>query len=197
MTNKIFFVLFLCFLYYGCREKNNNPGESTVIQNNQYEDSTLRVAMRKFGLSYQQRNNQSDSSSLVFYCLKSFDSSFLIHLRQEQNGISGAYFVETNSYYNANDYAAQENYLLFFEGYSFTLDSIKWRLIKSNAEELLRDTSFRNSPGCRDCKEYGLSYNFKSKVDNGLKYEPFYTFLKELLLENFIEKRRSFSYKEK
>ncbi len=100
------------------------------------------------------------------------------------------------SYYNVNDFGAQENHLLFFEGYSFTLDSAKWQIIKSKAEDLLRDTTFRNSPGCRDCQEYGLSYNFKSKVDNGVKYEPFYTFLKEQFLEKFTQKRKPFAGRE-
>jgi hypothetical protein len=192
MKNKNIFILFLCFLCYSCQEKNNNAKENIVNQNNRYEDSTLSFAMKKFGLSYQQQDYRPDSNSLVFYCLRSFDSSFLIHLRQEPSGINGAYYVEMPSYYNVNDFGARENYLLFFEGYSFTLDSAKWQIVKRKTVELLNDTSFKNSPGCRDCKEYGLSYNFKSKVD---KYEPYYEFLKELFLEKFIQRRKPFANK--
>ncbi|HYM93330.1 MAG TPA: hypothetical protein VET23_04270 [Chitinophagaceae bacterium] len=196
MKNKNIFLLCLCFLYYSCQEKANNVKENIVTQSNRYEDSTLSFVMKKFGLP-QLQSDRSDSNTLVFYCLRSFDSSFLIHLRQEPNGINGAYYVEMPSYYNVNDSGAKENQLLFFEGYSFTLDSAKWQIVKDKAEELLRDTIFKNSPGCRDCKEYGLSYDLKSKIDNGIKYEPFYRFLKEQFLEKFIQKRKPFVRREK
>ena len=195
MKNKNIFVLLLYFLCSSCQEKRYNAEEYIVDPNNRYEDSTLSFAMKKFGLPYQGKNYKSDSNSLVFYCLRSFDSSFLINIRQEASGINGAYYVEMPSYYNKNDFGAEENYLLFFEGYSFTLDSAKWQIVKRKTVELLSDTSFKNSPGCRDCKEYGLSHNFKSKIDNGVKYEPYYEFLKELFLQNFIEKRKTILYK--
>lgn len=192
MKSKNIFNLFMgcCFLSYSCQEKNNAK-ENIINQNNPYEDSTFRVVMNKFGLP-QQQINRPDSNTLVFYCLRSFDSSFLIQLRQAPNGINGAYYVEMPSYYDVNDRGAEENQLLFFEGYTFTIDSEKWQIIKDKAEEFLRDTTFKNSPDCRDCKEYGLSYDFKSKIDYGIKYESFYRLLKEQFLEKFIQKRRSF-----
>ncbi|MBS1918615.1 MAG: hypothetical protein JST17_00010 [Bacteroidetes bacterium] len=194
MKNKIVFILFMSFLQYSCKEESNNANRSIESQNT---DSSLNVLMKKFELS-DPATFKSDSNSLVFYCTRSFDTSFLLHLKKEQDGINGIYYEVLPSYHNnVNDVIIGENHLLFFEGYNFTIDSSEWQIIKSKTVDLLNDTSFKNNPGCRDCIEYGLSYNLKSKTDNGTKYAPFYKFLKVLFLEKFIQERKPFANREK
>jgi hypothetical protein len=63
-----------------------------------------------------------------------------------------------------------------------------WKIINGRARELLRDTAFKNSSGCRDCEEYGLLYNNANKTDNGVKYKPFHKFLREQFLNKQTEK---------
>jgi hypothetical protein len=171
-----------------------------VNQNSKYRDSSINFIMKKFELLYPE-NFKSDSNSLVFYRTATFDTSFLIHLKQEPSGINGAYYEVLPSYHNnVNDFATEDQ-LLFFEGYSFTLDPTKWAIMKRMAEKMLSsDTSFKSNEGIRDGEEYVLSYNFKSSkshIDNNGEYESFYKFLKELFLEKFIQKRKPFVYREK
>ena len=157
--------------------------------------------MKKFEQLYPQ-NFKSDNNSLAFYHTATFDTSFLIHLKRETTGINGVYYEVLPSYHNnVNDFASGENQLLFFEGYSFTLDSTQWAMIKEKAEKMLsRDTSFKSNEGVRDGAEYVLSYNFKSSKSynaNNSEHESFYKFLKEQFLEKFIQGRKPFANREK
>ena len=187
---KIIFSMFLiALLCCRCRDNSSIVVEKSVHQDRQYEDSTLDVAIKRFGLSNGDQGKKEDDNRLVFYCLASFDSSFLIQFNQEQNEIRGGYFVELPRFYNVDDFAAQESYLMFFEGYSFAIDSTVWLDIKKKAEELLLDTSLKISPGCRGCAVYGLSYGAKKKVDNGAKLDSFFEYLKEKVLNEFTQKK--------
>lgn len=200
MNRNIFFLIALCLLYIGCREKENTSPVTPSVSNH-YRDSSLNFIGKKFELSYPE-NFTLDSNSLIFYRTATFDTSFLIHLKRGRNGINGVYYELLPSYHNnVNDFATEENQLLFFEGYSFTLDSTKWLIIKRMAEKMLSsDTSFKSNEGIRDGKEYVLSYNFKSSkshIDNNSEYESFYEFLKGSFLENFIQRRKPIMHKAK
>ena len=198
MKNKNIFLLFLCFLYYSCQEKTNNPNENIVNKESNYRDSSVHSIVKKFEQLYPE-NFKSDSNSLVFYRTATFDTSFLIHLKREANGTNGVYYEVLPSYHNnVNDFATGENQLLFFEGYSFILDSTTWTTIKGMAEKMLAsDTSFKSNEGIRDGEEYVLSYNFKSSKGHNSEYESFYKFLREQFLEKFIQKRKPFASREK
>jgi len=195
MWNKNMLFLLLYIFYFSCQEKKNTPNTPNTLssQNDRYRDSSFNFITKKFGLSYQ--NSRMDKNSLIFYGARTFDTSFLIELKQTVNEISGVYY-EVLPYYhnNVNDFSIEKNQLLFFEGYSFILDSIQWKTIKTMAEKMLAsDTSFKNNDGCRDCPEYVLSYDLKSSKSNiksQIKYETFYKFLKDFFLENFIQRRK-------
>lgn len=198
MKNKNILLLFLCFLYYSCQEKTNNPNENILNKESNYRDSSVYFIVKKFEQLYPE-NFKSDSNSLVFYRTATFDTSFLLHLKRETDGINGIYYEVLPSYHNnVNDFAPGENQLLFFEGYSFTLDSTKWSMIKRMAEKMLSsDTSFKSNEGIRDGAEYVLSYNFKSSKGYNSEYESFYKNLKEQFLEGFIKSRKPFANREK
>jgi hypothetical protein len=183
----IFILLVLC---NACKENLNNKSEDLKSVNNQSPDSILGIIQKRFGVLTGQQNNDNDNSFLSFYCFRSYDSSFLINIKEEQNHISGVYYVEMPRYYNLDDFGVEQNFLIFFHGYSFNIDSMNWQLIKRKTLELLKDSTFKVSAGCRDCKQYGLTYNNKNKIDNGLKLEPYYNFLKETFLTKLINKRK-------
>lgn len=193
MKDNHIFLVILCFFYIGCQEKTNTSKNVSIL-NDKYKDSSFNSIIKKFGLPYQ-GNFRLDSNSLIFYGTRNFDTSFLIHLKQGVAGINGVYYEVLPTYHNnVNDFVIPEKGLLFFEGYSFILDSIKWEILKSKAEKMLvSDTSFKSNKGCRDCEEYVLCYNLKSSksnLDTISKYQLFYKFLKDLVLEDFIQRRK-------
>jgi len=64
-------------------------------------------------------------------------------------------------------------------------------MLKTKAIELLIDTSFANIGIGRDGREYGLCYNFKSNIDNGLKYETFLKLVEDLFLADIIKRKKA------
>ncbi len=186
-------ILLLFFFYIGCKEKTNTSNTGLSI-NDRYRDSSFNFIRKKFGLPYSE-DYRLDSNSLVFYGTRTFDTSFLIELKQTASKVNGVYYEVLHTYHNnVNDFSIEENQLLFFEGYSFTLDTAKWEKIRALAQKMLTiDTSIYSNNGCRDCPEYVLCYNLKigkSNKENQTKYDTFYIFLKDLFLENFIQRRK-------
>jgi hypothetical protein len=154
--------------------------------------------MQQFTLPYPE-NFEFDSNTLVFYGSRPFDTSFLIHLRNGERGITGVYYEVIPTYHTEiNNFATPKNKLLFFEGYSFVLESSKWQKIKTRADDLLKSNSaFNVNEACRDCAVFGLCYGTKSNFGNANKYGPFYGFLKEYFLDSFIVRRKPIMYKVK
>ncbi len=98
MNRNIFFLIALCLLYIGCREKENTSPVTPSVSNH-YRDSSLNFIGKKFELSYPE-NFTLDSNSLIFYRTATFDTSFLIHLKRGRNGINGVYYELLPSYHN-------------------------------------------------------------------------------------------------
>jgi hypothetical protein len=191
------FVLLLFFFSIGCKEKKNTSTAELSI-NDRYRDSSINFIRKKFGLPHSE-DYKTDSNSFVFYGTRTFDTSFLIEVKQTAGEIKGIYYeVLPNYHSNVNDFSIEENQLLFFEGYSFTLDTTKWEKIKTLAQKtLLMDTGFEANNGCRDCPEYILCFNSKSgksNVKSLAKFEALLDFLKDLFLENFIKRRKPIKF---
>lgn len=190
-------ILILSFFYFGCREKSSNSRDIPV-KDNLNNDSLFNSVVKEFTLPYPE-NFKLDSNTLIFFGSRPFDTSFLVHLKNGSKEIEGTYYEVIPTYHmDINNFSVPANKLLFFEGYSFILDTSKWQKIKSRTEGLLLDTtSFNIYNACRDCEVYGLYYSTKSNIGNAIKYHPFYKYLKEVFLDSFIQRRKPVMYKVK
>ena len=183
-----YFSIVLLIVFISCRGKVHIPIEHQVAL-----DSTFQLNLQKFGVM----NSESlinDSNVLMLYGAKPFDTSFLIHLEGGTHVTTGTYYEILPSYHNnVNDFAIEENKLLYFDGYSFSLDSTKWEAIKTKTRELFAsDEDSKERKACRDCSEYWVVFNSKikkSNFQNSETYQSYYNFLKRLFLQNFILRR--------
>jgi len=177
------FIIIMTVALFGINCKDTKHSfETDKSLSNYHKDSTLSFIQDKFGLSLTRPDN-SDTSLFKFYCIKPFDSSFLLELRQIPNKIFGVYFQEIPDKNLKGSYYDQPH-AIYFKGVTFTIDSGKWETIKTRAQEMLRDTTNDPIAGCRDCNIYGLIYETRSKVDNDVKYDLFYRFLKHIILDS-------------
>jgi hypothetical protein len=184
--------------FVACSNKNSDKeGSSTSVTRNQATiiDSTIT----KFCLAYP-KDLMLDSNSLVFYCARTFDTSSLIHIQKNNLTIRGVYYEMLPAYHQfPNDFADQKNDLLFFDGYSFVIDSAIWRMIKERVNILLqtKDSLTKNREFV-DGSRYAIYYNSQSRFgDNNQEalYENFYDFLKRTFLKKIIQSRKPRSYK--
>lgn len=191
---KMFLLYFLIILFCNCRD--NQPGikkyESTTTGDN--GEFALDPIEERFTLPYPE-SLQLDSNSLMFYRTSSFDTSLLIHFYIAKKTVKVVCYETLPTFHrNINDYADKENHLLFFEGYSFIIDSSKWKSVKENAQKILADTNtrFRND-GCADCGFGLISHDFKIRRSNAKNlslYDNYARWLKDSLLKQFVEKRK-------
>jgi len=155
----------------------------------------LSSYIRKFSLPYDEHSG-ADSNTFFFYYSGHFDTSFLVHLHKEDTVVNGVLYEILSTYHRDDgDYADQQNKLLFFEGYSFKINSERWDDIINNARDKLlieRGTPLRNE-ACADCAFYFFAYAFNTRSSNSINrvsFEEYAKFLKDSLLHQFIIKRQ-------
>jgi hypothetical protein len=182
-----FFTIIVLTLNVGCNAQSPKRNGDTVIANE------IDPILFKFGLPYDE-NLLTDSSSLFFYYLKPFDTSFLVHLRRTDNKVLGTYYSVLPSYHrDVEDYYNEESKLLFFEGFSFKIDIIKWQQIKDRSFQLLKSNSTSSNGSCFDCAYYFLSHNglkIQENQNNRKLFEDYLLFLKKELINQFNEIRK-------
>lgn len=175
----------------GCNNKGNRTEN---YKDQKHRDSTFSFIMKKFSLPYHS-TSILDSNSLVFYNTRTFDTSFLLYINQRDNEIDGVYYeILPNYHNNVNSFAIEKNQLLFFNGYSFTIDRYQWSEVKLMANEILNnDSKFYINAGCRGCEEFALFFNYKSNkvnYENDSKYRFFISYVRNLFLAEFVEQRQ-------
>lgn len=184
-------LLILFVLVQSC---NNN--RQTELNN--YRNEKIDSTFIRFGLPYSDLT--IDSNSLIFYSMRNFDTSFLVHFKKQDTGISGVYYEVLPTYHrNQKDYRSQESKLLFFEGFTFRIDTIKWQAIKRKLTfNLLQQDSSLAIKSCTDCPKFLLAYNYKtvhSDYKNRKNLEEFAKFLKDSCLNLFLAQRHPILHK--
>ncbi len=181
---------FLSLCSAGCKNDPDNQSKSPV-ETKSFNDSLLNSVLRLFAVPYSE-NLTLDSNSIIFYGSRPLDTSFLIHLKREPKAITGMYYEVDPFYHNDfTNFAVPESKLLFYEGYSFTLESSRWQEIKDQADKLLSENApFDINIACMDCAQYGLHHGNRSVIGRAIIYKPFYQFLKGRFLDSFIAKRK-------
>lgn len=135
-----------------------------------------------------------DSNSMIFSCVRTFDTSSLIHIQLYGGHFKVRYYEMLPAYHqNINDFSNENNELLFFEGYSFTIDSIIWKKVILKAEEVLQASVSSERLRYKDASYYALySGTQQRKGDSNDEdlFEGFDAFLKALFLQRCINARK-------
>jgi hypothetical protein len=137
------------------------------------------------------------NENALFFCHQQvFDTSFLVHLQKENGTVHGVLYEVLPTYHrDVNTFAEEEEELLFFEGYSFKIDTAKWNSIKKMANALLlqeRDSG-QNYKSCYDCPLYFVLHDSTTAINFGVKpqlFKDFDKYMKDSLLKKYIERRR-------
>jgi hypothetical protein len=173
-------IVLILMIFCGCNSESSHP--SLAVK----KDSSFTIIAQQFGLGAQL------DSSFLFYGNRPFDTSFALLITVDSNGGKGVYCEVNPTYHNnINEFAIEENQLLFLESYSFKINDTVLKEVHDQATALLNnDSTYKTNKACRDCPEFGLSYNGRQNIDNNIKYEPFYGYLKQLFLSKFIATRK-------
>lgn len=186
-------ILVFCILFATCNEQQKYSNEKRIVTT-QERDTTLESIIKKFSLFYNP-DSIVDENSLIFFCSRTFDTSSLIVLKKSHGRINGAYYEILPTYHKyVNDFADPENNLLFFEGYSFIIDSLTWTSVHEAARLLLSEKDRFNKGGHYvDGKAFALYHNFENCAGNSsdeFVFEKFDKFLKQSFLEKIIKARQ-------
>lgn len=179
-------------LFVACDDKKGKLNDSVPFSNEKVIG--LDTNITKFTLGYPE-NLRLDSNSLIFYCIRSFGTSVLVHLQKNATGVRGVFYELLPTYHQSlNDFADDKNQLLFFQGYSFKIDSTIWRNIKRKANLLLlMEDTVSQKLKYVDGSHYALYHNLKARFGDSNQenlYEDFYTFLREAFLEKMFQLRK-------
>lgn len=200
-TIKYFGILVIvCFLFAKCVNKEN----VTVIRDHPKisdSDSSLKQMLKTFALPYSELM-EFDSSSLVYYRSSSYDTSFLLQIKSQNNSIKGVFYEILPEYHRfPTDYADKSSKLIFFEGYSFIIDSLTWDSVTTLAKIFLQKKENQSKKGkYTDGATYALYYGGESihgNSNNADPFEKFYSFLRTQFLDKYLQLRKPIMHKNK
>ena len=193
-------LVLVCFLLTKCDHKEDTLNAKTTA-NAADKDSLSKQVLQTFGLPYSEEMN-FDSNSLAFYCSRAYDTSSLIEIKRQGNLVRGVYYEILPEYHRfMTDYADTSSKLIFFEGYSFKIDTATWKSVVDQARVVLQQ---KEGPGKNlkytDGATYALYYDGQSKHGNSndeASFEKFDRYLKGQFLEKYMKLRRPIMHKDK
>jgi hypothetical protein len=192
-------ILLVCIhlLWLGCSDKSTIPDVKKGLSKMEI-DSLSKAVLQKFSISGDDYKN--DSNCLSFYCCRNYDTTTLFQIMKHEQTISGIYYQILPTYHRfITDYADRDTKLLFFEGFSFTIDSTERQSIVNQAKLVLQEKINMNVPRVTDGNTYGLLYN--GQIQRGrtgagdVIFDRFDRFLKDSIVDKFIQARKPISYK--
>jgi hypothetical protein len=192
-------ILLVCIhlLWLGCSDKGITPDDKKGLSKVEI-DSLSKAVLQKFLISGDEYKN--DSNCLSFYCCRNYDTTTLFQIKKHEQTISGVYYQILPTYHRfITDYADRNTKLLFFEGFSFTIDSTEWQSIVNQAKLVLQEKINMNAPKYTDATTYGLLYNHQIQQGRSgagdVIFDKFDRFLKDSFLDKFIQARKPIMYK--
>jgi hypothetical protein len=189
----------LCFLLIQCVDKENLP-DTKKLDRLSDTDSLSELMLQTFALPYSEQM-EFDSGSLVFYCSRSYDTSSLIEIKKQNNLIRGVYYEILPEYHRFNtDYADSNSKLIFFEGYSFIIDSVTWKSITEQAKTIIQEKESQpKNTKYTDGATYAIYFDGESVHGNGnneVPFEKFDSLLKVQFLNKYMQLRRPIMHKD-
>ena len=192
-------ILLVCIhlLWLGCSDKSITPDDKKELSKVEI-DSLSKAVLQKFSISGDEYKN--DSNCLSFYCCRSYDTTTLIQIKKHEQTLSGVYYQILPTYHRfITDYADRNTKLLFFEGFSFTIDSTEWQSMVNQAKLVLQEKINMNVPKVTDGNTYGLLYNHQIQQGRSgagdVIFDKFDRFLKDSFLDKFKQARKPIIHK--
>jgi len=181
-------LIFCISCYHQDKRKRNQKSDSEV-----YLPDYMTSIVKKYDLPYGD-HLAVDSSGLLFYYSGHFDTTYLLHVRKNGQEIDAVFYEVLPAFHRDDeDYADKEKQLLFFDGYSFKVNSVEWRNMIDNANQILsrENVSIKNE-ACADCPFYFIAHNFKaikSDSENRSLFVLYSKYLNDSLIKQYVMKR--------
>ena len=192
-------LLLVCIhlLCLGCSDKSTTSDDKKELSKVEI-DSLSKAILQKFSISGDEYKN--DSNCLSFYCCRNYDTTTLIQIKKHEQTLSGVYYQILPIYHRfITDYADRNKRLLFFEGFSFTIDSTEWQSIVNQAKLVLQEKVNMDVPKVTDATTYGLLYNYQIQQGGSgagnVIFDKFDRFLNDSFLDKFKRVRKPIMYK--
>lgn len=187
----VIIVVCIPMLGLGCSDKSTTPDDKKASSKVEI-DSLSKVMLQIFSVNGGD-DYKFDSTCLCFYGSAAYDTTTLVELKKHEQTVTGVYYQMLPGYHRfISDYADENTKLLFFEGYSFTIDTTAWHSIVSQAKLVLQEKINKNAPKVTDGVTYGLLYN--NQIQQGrtgtVILENFDRFLKDSILDKFVHARK-------
>jgi hypothetical protein len=187
-------IVLICSIACNSKKDNSTQQKKNVLP------FSKDLIIRKFTLPYDE-NLQLDTNSLIFYQTKSFDTSYLIHIKNIGSEIVGTYYQSLPRLSrDLEGYEDNNIKFLFYQGFSFSIKESLWDSIRNNAEKILTKDSSIQSKACFDCGSYYLAYDLQSRHDNKeneVDFGEFSKYLKASLISRINKIRQELETHEK
>jgi hypothetical protein len=178
-------------LWLGCSDKRTTSADKkgpSKVEIDSLSKEMLQIFSVNSGDEY-----KFDGACLCFYGSAAYDTTTLLQLKKHEQTVTGVYYQILPGYHRfISDYADRNTKLLFFEGYSFTIDTTVWQSIVSQAKLVLQEKINKNALKVTDGVTYGLLYN--NQIQQGRTgtaiLENFDRFLKDSVLDKFVHARK-------
>jgi hypothetical protein len=185
--------LFVFAFFLSSCHRQDNKKSSMENDKSQRLPAYLILKIEKFSLPFNE--DMPDSNGLFFYYSQRFDTSLLVRFQKRSGEVFGMLYQVLPAYHRSDeDFADEKDSLLFFEGYSFRIDSAQWIGIMREANKIMsREEGPPRNEVCLDCPSYFLAYS--SKVRNSYSedrslFAVFASYLKHSLLNQFVADRQ-------
>lgn len=192
MMMKIVSVVIVLLICISCKQQESKEKE-TELKSIDSLPPVLMSTIEKFAIPF--NGSMPDRNELFFCSSNTFDTSFLVHFKKLNDNIYGVLYEVLPAYHrDIEDFTDEKDQLLFFEGYSFRIDTIRWMNIIGKANELLKGKDrWKSNKSCFDCPLFFLAYDLKTTISYGQDqalFEEFAQYLKDSLLCHYINKRQ-------
>lgn len=146
------------------------------------------------GLSIPYNEDLKDTNSVFFFCLPSFDTAYVLHLRKRSNGVQGIIYKTMPQHRGAiMGFAYQSDDVLPFAGFGFRMDMVGWDKFTEQASRTAEKSRKEGEKrGCYDGTYYLLLYKgqtFPGGNCDDPAFENFTQYIKDSVLNKYVASR--------
>ncbi|ACU62797.1 hypothetical protein [Chitinophaga pinensis] len=182
-------VLFLL----SCQQQTSNNQEHNVTDSMPTLMRSESAALLE-GFSIPFNEDLQDTNSVFFFCLPSFDTAYVLHLRKRRDGAQGVIYKTMPQHRGAIiGFADQTEDVLPFSGFGFRMDIAGWEKFTEQASRTAANSrkDGKNS-GCCDGTSYLLLYKGNQFPGGNLgdtAFENFTQYIKDSVLNKYVAGR--------
>ncbi|SFM57123.1 hypothetical protein SAMN05428949_0015 [Chitinophaga sp. YR627] len=188
----IFLGTIVLFLLSCQRETSNNQERDVIDSVPTLQRSELAALIEGFSIPFNE--DLRDTNTVFFFCLPSFDTSYVLHLRKRRDGVQGIIYKTMPQYRNAiMGFAGKSDEVLPFSGFGFRMDIAGWdRFIEHASRVAINSRKDGKNSGCCDGTSYLLLYKSQPFPGGNLgdtAFENFTQYIKDSVLNKYVASR--------